>query len=220
MTNGMTTMQAVVAIIVALIGATGGTLVFAKFLIERQDKFKENNTQKQIDDSLDVARKEISQEIKDAVQQGIVDCGVIGDKAIRQAEDEFVKKLELGLSERSKEGKERFETHAKSFQRVNEQIEENNKQISELSSSVGILVNKMDTFADSIGVLAESSCNSNYDRLLMVTNKILKANVMTISDKTNLKQLYRSWKSLGGKDDEMETKYEECMKLTPILDEN
>ena len=43
---------------------------------------------------------------------------------------------------------------------------------------------------------------------------------MTIAYKTSLKQLYRSWKSLGGKDDEMETKYEECTKLTPILDEN
>ena len=225
----MTLSQAIVAIIVALIGATGGTLVFAKFLIERQDKLKENTTQKQIDESVTEARKEITQEIKEAVQQGIVDCGVIGDKAIRQAEDEFLKKLDEGLKERSLEGKERFDFHAKSFERVNEQIEENNKQIAELSSSVGLLVGKMDTVADSVTALnrmaklsAESQRNSNYDRILVVANKVLKEQKITITDKTNLRQLYESWLEFHGVDDKpdpkIKTLYEECMKLTPVPD--
>lgn len=225
----MTLSQAIVAIIVALIGATGGTLVFAKFLIERQDKLRENTTQKQIDESITEARKEITQEIKEAVQQGIVDCGVIGDKAIRQAEDEFLKKLDEGLKERSQEGKERFDSHAKSFERVNEQIGENNKQISELSSSVGLLVGKMDTIADSVTALnrmaklsAESQRNSNYDRILVVANKVLKEQRITITDKTNLRQLYESWLEFHGVDDKpdpkIKTLYEECMKLTPVPD--
>ena len=66
---------------------------------------------------------------------------------------------------------------------------------------------------------AESQCNSNYDRLLFVTNKVLKSGRMTISDKTNLKQLYSSWKDLGGRDAKMDTLYEECIKITPTQDD-
>lgn len=182
--------QGIVAIIVALItGCAGGGTMLAKFLLERKDAKEKENVQKLIDEAVMGAKKEMLYELK---------------------------KVSIA---RSQEGADRFETHAKAFSEVNKQIKETSEQVNKLSSLVTNLVDKMDSFAGNVGVLSESSCNSNYDRLLMVTNKILKTGIMTISDKTNLKNLYKSWKALGGKDDEMDTKYEECMQLKTALDD-
>ena len=215
----MTLLQAIVSIAVALIaGTTGGGLVFAKFWIERKDKQEERSVQKQIDDSIAAARKEITEEIKDAVAQCIVDCGVIGDKAIRDAEDDFVHRLEDGLKARGEEGKERFEINSK-------QINENSTMIKEILAIQKNQTEQMGQMAESITSLAqvseacaESQRNSNYDRLLIVTSNIIKAGVMTITEKTNLMQLYDSWQKLQGRDPKIDTLYKECMKVKTILD--
>lgn len=215
----MTLIQAIVSIAVALIaGTTGGGLVFAKFLIERRDKKEELSVQKQIDDAINTARKDITKEIKEAVQQGIVDCGVIGDKAIRQSEDNFVQKLEEGLKARGEEGRERFEINSK-------QINENSSMIKEIlviqkdqTEKMGQLTDSITSLAQVSEACAESQRNSNYDRLLIVTNKIIKNNVMTITEKTNLTQLYDSWKKLQGHDPKIDTLYGECIKVKTVLD--
>lgn len=220
----MTPFQGFITVLCALIAVAGvitsSILGYRQFTIKRNDEKEEKAVQKQIDDSIKVAREEIRQEIKEAVQQGIVDCGVIGDRAIRDVKDEVVQKLEEGLSARSEEGRTRFEQNSK-------QIVQNTEQIKELANLVKDQITKIDLFADSMTSLntvvratAESQRTSNYDRLLIVCNKILKSNQLTITDKTNLKQLYKSWKDLKGEDPKIDTLYEECMKLTPIPDES
>ena len=208
----------------------GGYFLMRKFYIERQDAKEEKNTQLLIDNAIEKAKEDMRKEIKAAVQQGIVDCGVIGDKAIREVQEDFVKKLEEGLRARGEEGRERFEINSRQIQENSKQLSENSKQIEEL---IGVVKDqaesnneKFNALADTltslnkvIGISAESQANSNYDRLLIVTNKVLKSGKMTISDKTNLKQLYGSWKDLGGKDAKMDTLYEECMKITPVPDD-
>lgn len=209
----------------------GGFFLMKKFYVERQDAKEEKNIQLLIDNSIEKAKEDMRKEIKVAVQQGIVDCGVIGDKAIREAQEEFVKKLEEGLKARGEEGRERFELNSRQIQENSKQLSENSKQIEEL---VGIVKDqaeknneKFNALAETltslnkvISISAESQANSNYDRLLIVTNKVLKSGKMSISDKTNLNQLYGSWQSLGGKDPKMDTLVEECRKITPTLDEN
>ena len=208
----------------------GGYFLMKKFYVERQDAKEEKNIQLLIDNSIEKAKDEMRKEIKAAVQQGVVDCGVIGDKAIREVQEDFVKKLEEGLKARGEEGKERFEINSRQIQENSKQLSENSKQIEEL---IGVVKDqaesnneKFNTLADTlaslnrvIGISAESQANSNYDRLLIVTNKVLKSGKLTISDKTNLKQLYGSWKDLGGKDAKMDTLYEECMKIPPVPDD-
>lgn len=217
----MTLLQAAVTIVVAIISGLGGSFFsYRQFILKRKDEKEEKSVQKQIDDSIKTARVEISKEIKEAVQQGIVDCGVKGDRAIREVQDEVVKKLEEGLKARGEEGKERFEINSK-------QIIQNTEQIKELTGLVKDQITKIDMFAESMTSLnsvvratAESQRTSNYDRLLIVCNKILKSGKMTITDKTNLKQLYKSWLDLKGKDPKIDTMYEECIKMTPIPDES
>ena len=218
-------------IIVAAITSLGGTyFTYKKFVIERQDAKEEKNIQVLIDKSIEKAKEDMRKEIKEAVQQGIVDCGVIGDRAIREVQEDIVRKLEEGLKARGEEGKERFELNSKQIQENSKQLSENSRQIEEL---IGVVKDqaesnneKFNALADTlaslnkvIGISAESQANSNYDRLLIVTNKVLKSGKLTISDKTNLKQLYGSWKDLGGKDAKMDTLYEECMKITPVPDD-
>lgn len=216
-------------IIVAAIAAFGGGfLTYKKFIIERQDAKEEKQLQALINASNAKLKEEIRVEIKDAVQQGIVDCGVIGDRAIKQSYDKLEKKLELGLNARGEEGKERFETHAAAIKEINEQIKANSKQIAELTELTKAQLENQVGFTESLAALnkvvaasAESQCNANYDRLLIVTNKVLKSGKMTVSDKTNIKQLYNSWKELGGKDPtgKMDTMYEECMGMSLTIDD-
>ena len=129
------------------------------------------------------------------------------------------KEIEEGLHERSKEGKERFEKNS-------DQIKENTEQIAELTGLVKDQITKLDIFAESMTSLnrvvrasAESQRNFNYDKLLFITNRVLKSGKLTISDKTNIKQLYNSWKDLQGSDPKIDTLVEECMKMTPVPDE-
>lgn len=221
----------VATILVSVITTFGaGWITLRKFYLERQDKKDDTVLQKKIDDSIEKAKIKMREEIKVAIQQGIVDCGVIGDKAIRQVRDEFMEKLEEGLKATEDEGKEMFEINSRQIQENSRQLSENSKQIEALVSLVKGQAERNDakfaTLTDTLTSLnkmalisAESQCNSNYDRLLFVTNKVLKSGQLTISDKTNLKQLYTSWKDLGGKDAKMDTLYEECMKIAPIPDE-
>ena len=218
----------ILASVITTFGA--GWITLKKFYLERQDKKDDVLLQKKIDDSIEKAKKEMREEMKMSVHQGIVDCGVIRDKAIRQIRDEFMKKLEEGLKATGDEGKEMFEINSRQIQENSRQLSENSKQIEALVSIVKVQAERNDAkfaaLTDTLASLnkmalisAESQCNSNYDRLLFVTNKVLKSGRLTISDKTNLKQLYTSWKDLGGKDAKMDTLYEECIKITPIPDE-
>lgn len=189
----MTPLQAIITVVVAIIGLTGTSigsiLAYKQFMLKRKDEKEEKDIQRMIDEAVEKAKKEMMEE------------------------------LNKGLYQRGEEGRERFEINSKA-------IEENTAQIGELTSIVKNQVAKIDLFAESMSALssvvkatAESQKNSNYDRLIIVTNKILKSGKMTITDKTNLKQLYESWKELKGEDPKMDTMYEECMRLTPIPDD-
>ena len=190
----MDILDAIVKIIVGLFALTGVCLSvyfgWKQFSIKRADEKEDKSIKLQIDNAISAARKEITEEINTAVKQGIVECGVIGDKAIRETQNELDK-----------------------------QIAENSKQIGELTVISKGVLEKMDVMSNKLNVVGESNKNNNYDRLLIVTNKILKSGKMTIADKTNLKQLYQSWKDLNGEDPKMETMYDECMRINPILDE-
>ena len=207
----MSWLQAIITLLVALLGGVGSSYFsYRQFILKRKDEKEEKSIQKQIDDSIETAMKRF-----------IDECGEIGDKEIEKAKEEVRKELQVGLEMRGEEGKERFDLNSK-------QIEANSRQINEILIIVKDQAQKYDAMAESLTALntivkasAESQRNSNYDRLLIVTNKVLKSGKMTISDKTNIKQLYNSWKELGGEDptSKMETMYDECMKMTPIPDE-
>lgn len=214
-------------IIVAGITAFGGGYFsYKKFVIERNDAKEEKSTQLLIDNSIGQAKEEMREEIKEAVQKGIIDCGEIGDRAILRVRDDLQKSFAEGLEARGQEGAERFRINSDQISENSKQLAVNSKQIEEILSIVKGQTEKYDAMADSLTALnklavasAEAQCNSQFDRLLITTNKILKNGRMTITDKTNIKQLYESWKILGGKDPKMETLYEECMKITPVPDD-
>lgn len=202
-------LKVIATIIVAAIAAFGGGfLTYKKFIIERQDAKDKELIQKQIDDSID-----------EAMGRFIAECGSIGDSQIAKAKEEMHKEIEEGLIKRGEEGKKRFDINS-------EQIQKNTEQITELTSLVKDQVIKLNALTDAMTsanrilvASAESQKSFNYDRLLFLANKVLKSGKMTISEKTNLKQLYNAWKELNGDDPKIETLYEECMKITPIPDE-
>ena len=205
----MTWTQAIVTLLVAILGGVGSSFFsYRQYVLKRKDEKEEKTIQKQIDTSIDKA-----------MGRFIVQCGEIGDEQIKKAKEEVRAEFEEGLKMRGEEGKERFDINSK-------QISENTAMIKEILAIQKDQAEKFDLLAESMTSLnkvvmasAESQRNSNYDRLLFVANKVLKSGKLTITEKTNLKQLYNSWKDLSGIDPKIDTLYEECMKLTPIPDE-
>lgn len=184
----MTFWEGIVTIIGAALAGAGGGFGFIKFLVARKDKKEEKNTQ------------------------------TIVDKAIEEAKKEIYDKLSEVSMERSEEGANRFNLHAESLTRVNRQIAENSKQISELTEISKNVLTSMESMNRLVKASAESQRNANYDRLLIVGKKVLASKQITISEKTNIKQLYDSYKELMGSDAYIDTLYEECMRLTPVPD--
>lgn len=158
------------------------------FFVKRKDDMKEKNIDKLINDA------------------------VIATKA------EIYEKLAKVSQERSDEGAERFRIHAESFKEVNKQIEENTKQIGELTE---ISKSTLETIRDlntTVLASAESQRNAIYDRILIVGKKTLSEGQITLSDKTNIKQLYESYKKLKGNDPYINTLFDECSKLPLVAD--
>lgn len=140
------------------------------------------------------------------------------DDAVLATKAEIYEKLAQVSRDRSEEGAERFRIHAKSFDAVNKQIEENTKQINELTE---ISKNVLDTIGDlntTVLASAESQRNAIYDRILIVGKKVLSTGQITLSDKTNIKQLYDSYRKLKGNDPYIDTLYDECTKLPLVAD--
>ena len=147
------------------------------------------------------------------------DINKLIEDAVTEAKAEVYKELAKVSQERSQEGADRFNTHAEAIKQVNRQIEKNNEQIERLTEISTNVLESMESLGKVVKASAESQKNANYDRLLIVGKKILKVKQITLSEKTNLKQLYDSYKELQGMDPYIETLFEECMKLVPIPDD-
>ena len=177
------------AIVSIILALIAGISSTITFFVKRKDDMKEKEINKLIDDAVNLAKSEIYKEIAKVSQ------------------------------ERSQEGAERFKTHAESFKQVNRQIEENTKQIKELTEMSMNVFKSMESLNKAVRASAESQRNSNYDGLLIVGKKVLKSQRITLSEKTNFKQLYDSYKDLNGDDPYIETLHEECMRFTPVPDD-
>ena len=188
----MTPLQAFVTIICALIAVAGvitsSILGYKQFKIKRQDELEAKNAQSLVDSAISDLRKELL-EVIDGVSIA-----------------------------RSKEGAERFKTHASALEKVDKRIEENTKQISDLTELSKSMLTSVNSLTKSVASSVKSQKNTTYDRLLLVGKKVLNTKSITISEKTNIRQLFESYKEMGGDDPYINTLMEECEKLTPIAD--
>lgn len=215
----MTLGQMIVAIAVAIIGASAGAFTFLQFMIKRKDE-KEEKTSKE------AIQKQIDKSIDEAFNKFIATCGEIGDKQISNAVEKAKEEFQEGLTMRGEEGKERFEINSR-------QISENTNMIKEVLEIQKQTNEKFDKLAESMTVLNEATTansiltkacaegvrSTNYDKMLVVAKKALKRGAITISEKTNLKQLYDSYTELQGTDPKIKTYYEDCLQLKSIPDE-
>ena len=64
----MTLLQAIVTVIVALIGSLTGTFAFAQFLIKRKDDKEERDIQKMIDSSVQKSKEEVQKELQEGLE--------------------------------------------------------------------------------------------------------------------------------------------------------
>lgn len=212
----MTLSQIIVTIVCALIGAASGAFGFAQFMVKRKDDKEERDIQKQIDESITKAKGEF-----------IVECGSIGDAQIAKAKEELYEELQKGLEARGLEGKERFDINSASIQENTKMIQEvleiqrnAGSRFDQLAESIVALNEATITNSKVVKACAEGIKSTTYDKILLVANKALSRGAITISEKTNLKQLYQSWTELQGEDPMIVTYFEDCVKLPSIPDEN
>ena len=212
----MTLSQIITTILVAIIGTASGAFGFAQFMLKRKDDKEERDIQKMIDDAIEIAMNEF-----------ISKCGNIGDKAILDAKNELRGELQEGLTMRGEEGRERFEINSEQIKQNTEMI----KEVLDIQRSAG---EKFNQLAESLTALNEATIanarltracaegvrSTNCDRILLVAKNALKRGAITISEKTNLKQLYASYQELQGNDPKINTYYEDCMKLHSIPDDD
>lgn len=175
-------------IVSIILALIAGVSTTITFFVKRKDDMKDKNINKLIDDA------------------------VIATKA------EFYEKLAKVSQDRSEEGAERFRIHAESFKAVNKQIEENTKQIGELTEISKSVLETIGDLNTTVLASAESQRNAIYDRILIVGKKTLSEGQITLSDKTNIKQLYESYKKLKGNDPYINTLFDECSKLPLVAD--
>lgn len=215
----MTPLQAIVAILVALVGTAGGMFGFVQFMIKRKDE-KEEKTNKE------AIQKQIDDSINKAMGQFITMCGEIGDKQIEDAVEKARAEFKEGLEMRENTGKERFEINSEQIQQNTNMIQEvleiqkqTNEKFDKLAESMTILNEATTTNSNLTRACAEGVRSTNYDKILVVAKKALKRGAITISEKTNLKQLYNSYIELQGSDQKIKTYYEDCLQLKSIPDE-
>lgn len=212
----MTLSQIIVTIVIAIIGSASGTFGFIQFMVKRKDDKEEKNIQKQIDDAILKAKETF-----------IAECGSIGDAQIAKTKQEIHKEIQEGLEARGLEGKERFDINSASIQENTKMIQEvlaiqkaAGIRFDQLAESITALNNATVTNSKIVKACAEGIKSTTYDKILLVANKALSRGAITISEKTNLKQLYQSWTELQGEDPMIVTYFEDCMKLPSIPDEN
>lgn len=212
----MTISQIIITILVAIIGSASGTFGFIQFMVKRKDDKEARDVQKQIDDAITKAKEKF-----------IAECGAIGDAQIVKAKEELYEEMQKGLEERGLEGKKRFDINSASIQENTKMIQE----VLDIQKSAGA---RFEQLAESMTALneavvsnskvtracAEGIRSTTYDKILLVANKALSRGAITISEKTNLKQLYQSWTELQGDDPTITTYFEDCMKLPSIPNEN
>lgn len=211
----MTLLQGIVAILVALVGTAGGMFGFVQFMIKRKDEKEEKDFNKIIDERVEAKMNEF-----------IRKCGEIGDVQIENAVEKARAEFKEGLDMRENTGRERFEINSEQIQQNTNMIQEvleiqkqTNKKFDKLAESMTVL-NEVTAINSKLAkACAEGVRSTNYDKMLVVAKKALKRGAITISEKTNLKQLYDSYLELQGSDSKITTYYEDCMKLKSIPDE-
>lgn len=219
----MTWLQAVVTVIVAIVSSLGGSYFgYKQFLLKRKDEKEEKTTQKLIDASID----KLKEEMQEQFNKLLTDCGEIGEASIDKTRKELQEEMEKGLQMRGEEGRERFEINSKQIEQNTEMIKQvitmqkkSDEKFDKLADSLTALNNAMTINAKVTKACAEGARSTIYDRILLVANNALKRGAITITEKTNLKQLYNSWQELQGTDPKITTYVEDCMDLQSIPDE-
>ena len=77
---------------------------------------------------------------------------------------------------------------------------------------------KKDEAEANTSVQAKMLLGLGHDKLLYLTNRIVRRGGITLKERTNLEYLYKPYSQLGGNGD-CETGYKECIKLPTIDDE-
>lgn len=102
--------------------------------------------------------------------------------------------------------------------------DEKHSKLNEIESAVNqlrtILISMEETNkkqSDLINLQAQALIGLGHDKLVRLTNKLIKRGAITVKEKANLKAIYYPYKKLGGNGDGEEG-FQVCMKL-PVISE-
>lgn len=165
-----------------------------QFFINRKDKKKEDAKH----DHDEILKKDMKDHLTLVNNKWKEDYCDKNAKAIADLAEE----VKIGLEERENRGKQRYEEHHISIEKMNlqhqkdahtlfeaiKQLEINNTKITE---SLGKIADKQD-------IMAESLVGQAHDRILFLTDKITERGAITNKEKATIDSMYIPYKRLGG----------------------
>lgn len=185
--------QIVLTVIGSVVGS-GAVLGFVEFLIKRRDK--------KIEDEKVNRDEELKKQMKDhltAVNDNwkVTYC----DKNAAAIESLRTEVID-GLAEREKMGRQRYEEHHMSIEKM---TIEHQKDFLELKKAISILTENNSKITDSLNSIsnqqrdiADSLLGLSHDKIVYMTDKLVARGAVTMKEKATLESIYTPYVKLGG----------------------
>lgn len=136
--------------------------------------------------------------------------------------DDLRSEFQLGLDERERTGKERFDTNSRLIEENTRAINELTRIVQRQSQNYDELVHSLASLNRTAEIMGEGVKSGLYDKIIMVTDKCLarcEGGAITVGEQANIEQLYGSYFGLGG-NGEGKKRYKLAMeKMKVVTDE-
>ena len=136
--------------------------------------------------------------------------------------DDLRSEFQLGLDERERTGKERFDTNSRLIEENTRAINELTRIVQRQSQNYDELVHSLASLNRTAEIMGEGVKSGLYDKIMMVTDKCLarcEGGAITVGEQANIEQLYGSYFGLGG-NGEGKKRYKLAMeKMKVVTDE-
>ena len=181
--------QTIITLLTVLIGSG-----LIQFFFNRKDKQKEDAKK----DSAETIKKEMKDHLTNVNNKWKVDYCDKNAKAI----NDLIVEVREGLDARERKGKERYDEHHLSIEKMNIEHKKDffalKEAIDKLTENDTKITDSITKIAEKQEVMADSLVGQAHDRIIFLSDKITERGVVTLKEKATLKSMYEPYKKLGG----------------------
>ena len=144
------------------------------------------------------------------------------DDARKEEYEALRKEFLAGLEEREKMGKQRYEEHHLSIEKMDLQHQKDfqalQDAIRKLTDNDTKITESIESMAQTQGLMADSLIGMAHDRIMHLTNRIIERGCITNKEKATIKSMYDPYRGLGG-NGEVKEAVDYILTLPTVTDE-